>query len=274
MAFFKRILSSIGIGSAKVDTVLEDDEFDPGDEVDAIIKITGGSTEQEIDGLYLTINSSYESVIRVPSDEDEDEDEGEMEEREVNRTAQLAKIQVAEAFTIGPGEEREIPISFDLPWYTPLTLGKTKVWVATGLDIKRAIDPGDRDYIHVVPGPLVSALFDALDELGFELMEADCEEVERRSADELPFLQEFEYKAFSGPFRGRLSELEIVCFVDEDEVEVYIDLDRKRKGAGSLIELLLTGEVGERTRRAKLTYGPDDLDGLKDRLYEIIDGLC
>jgi sporulation-control protein len=269
MAFFKRILSSIGIGSAKVDTVLEDDEFDPGDEVDAVIKITGGSIEQEIDGLYLTINSTYESVIRVPSDDDEDE--GEMEEREVNRTAQLVKIQVAEAFTIGPGEEREIPISFDLPYYTPLTLGKTKVWVATGLDIKRAIDPGDRDYIHVVPGPLVQALFDALDDLGFELMEADCEEVERRSSDELPFLQEFEYKAFSGPFRGRLSELELVCFVEEDEVEAYIDLDLRQKGAGSLIELLLKGEVGERTRRSKLTYGPEDLDGLKDRLYEIID---
>lgn len=268
MAFFKKILSSIGIGSAKVDTILEDDEFYPGDEIDAVVKITGGGTEQSVDGLYLTINSTYESVILVRSDEEEEE------EREVTRTARLAKIEVAEPFTIGPGEEKEIPISFDLPYYTPLTMGKTKVWVATGLDIDRAIDPGDRDEIQVVPGPLVAALFAALHELGFELMEADCEEVEHRSSGELPFFQEFEYKAFSGPFKGRIDELEIVPFAEADEVEVYLDVDRKQRGAGSLLELLLKGEAGEESRRAKLTYRQDEIEGLKDRLFETIDGMC
>jgi sporulation-control protein len=259
MAFFKKILSSIGIGSAKVDTVLEDDEFYPGDEIDAVIKIKGGSTEQTIEGLYLTVNSTYESVMMVPADEDEEE-EGEMTEEEVTRTARLAKIHVADTFTISPGEEKEIPISFDLPYYTPLTMGKTRVWVATGLDIERAIDPKDRDEIDVVPGPLVSAFFGALAELGFELMEADCEEVERRSSD--------------GPFKGRLAELEVVFFVEAASVEAYVDVDRKHKGMGSLIELLLTGEAGEKSSRAKLTYGEDDIDGLKDRLEEIIDGMC
>jgi sporulation-control protein len=273
MAFFKKILSSIGIGSAKVDTVLEDDEFYPGDEIDAVIKIKGGSTEQTIEGLYLTVNSTYGSVMMVPADEDEEE-EGEMTEEEVTRTARLAKIHVADTFTISPGEEKEIPISFDLPYYTPLTMGKTRVWVATGLDIERAIDPKDRDEIDVVPGPLVSAFFGALAELGFELMEADCEEVERRSSDDLPFFQEFEFKAFSGPFKGRLAELEVVFFVEAASVEAYVDVDRKHKGMGSLIELLLTGEAGEKSSRAKLTYGEDDIDGLKDRLEEIIDGMC
>ncbi len=274
MAFFKKILSSIGIGSAKVDTVLEDDEFYPGDEVDAVIKIKGGSTEQTIEGLYLTVNSTYESVMMVPADEDEEEEEGEMTEEEVTRTARLAKINVSDGFTISPDEEKEISISFDLPYYTPLTMGKTRVWVATGLDIDRAIDPKDRDEIDVVPGPLVSAFFGALAEMGFELMEADCEEVERRSSDDLPFFQEFEFKAFSGPFKGRLSELEVVFFVEEDAVEAYIDVDRKHKGMGSLIQLLLTGESEEKSSRAKFTYGEDDLEGLKDRLEEIIDGMC
>ncbi len=274
MAFFKKILSSIGIGSAKVDTVLEDDEFYPGDEVDAVVKIKGGSIEQEIEGLYLTVNSTYESVIMVPADEDEEEGEGEMSEEEVTRTARLAKIHVADPFTLGSGEEKEISISFDLPYYTPLTMGKTKVWVATGLDIERAIDPKDRDEIEVIPGPLLSAFFGALAELGFELMEADCEEAERRSSDDLPFYQEFEFKAFSGPFKGRLSELEVVFFVEETAVEAYIDVDRKHKGMGSLIELLLKGEAGEKSSRAKLTYGEDDIEGLKDRLEEIIDGMC
>lgn len=271
MSIFKKILSSVGIGSAKVDTVLEDDEFYPGDEIDAVVKIKGGSVEQSIEGLYLTINATYESVVMVPGDEEED---GEMTEEEVVRTAQLAKIQVSDPFTIGPGEEKEISISFDLPYYTPLTMGKTKVWIATGLDIERAIDPKDRDEIDVIPGPLVSAFFNALAELGFEMVEADCEEVERRSSDDLPFFQEFEFKAFSGPFKGRVSELEVVFFVEADAVEAYLDLDRKQKGLGGLIGLLLGGETGEKTARARLSFGEEDLDGLKDRLEDIIDRMC
>lgn len=275
MAFFKRMLSSIGIGAAKVDTVLEEDEFVPGETIDAVVKITGGSTEQEISGLYFSIHSSYQGLIEVEVEPDEEEgfmeEEPETEEEEVTRTALLGEFKVADAFTIGPDEEREIPLSFELPLHTPLTLGKTKVWIRTGLDIQRGKDAGDRDYIKVVPGELMQALFDALNQMGFELMSADCEEVGKHGADSLPFVQEFEFKAFSGPFHGRLDELEIVCFPDgEDCLEVFMDVDRKVRNLGSLIAELLDADE----TRIKFDFCHDDLEALPDRLHELIDNHC
>lgn len=276
MAFFKRMLSSIGIGAAKVDTVLEKDEFVPGETVEAVVKITGGSTEQEISGLYFSIHSSYQGLIEVEVESDEEEEgfmaeEPEVEEEEVTRTALLGEFKVADEFTIGPEEEREIPLSFELPLHTPLTMGKTKVWIRTGLDIQRGKDAGDRDYIQVVPGELMQALFEALSERGFELMSADCEEVGKHGSDSLPFVQEFEFKAFSGPFHGRLDELELVCFPDgEDCLEVFMDVDRKVRNLGSLIAELLDADE----TRIKFDFCQDDLESLPDRLHELIDNHC
>ena len=42
---------------------------------------------------------------------------------------------------IPANENREIPFSFQLPYETPLTYGKSKVWIKTGMDIKNALDP-------------------------------------------------------------------------------------------------------------------------------------
>ena len=258
MAFFKNLLSSIGIGSAKVDTIIQGDRFTPGESVDVIVKIMGGNTEQHIDGLYFSIHCNYEA-----NEYAEDEDDT---ETEVTRTATLNKMKLSDEFSVGPGEEMEIPLSFELPLYTPLTVGKTKVWIHTGLDIKKAIDPGDKDYIEVVPGHLSGALFDSLDHLGFKLVEADCEAVPS-SLGSLPFVQEFEFKPFSGPFRGKLDELEIVCFPHEDHMEVFMEIDRKARGIGSLIAEMMDRDE----TRVNFSYGQDELEGLTDMVRELID---
>ena len=57
-----------------------------------------------------------------------------------------------------------------------LTYGKSKVWIKTGMDIKNALDPKDEDYIQVVANPLVQNVLTAIQELGFQLREVDCEE--------------------------------------------------------------------------------------------------
>jgi sporulation-control protein len=43
MPFFKRILASVGIGGAKVDTRLEDSRYFAGNEVRGVVYIQGGS---------------------------------------------------------------------------------------------------------------------------------------------------------------------------------------------------------------------------------------
>lgn len=268
MSFFKKMLSSVGIGSAKVDTILQEEHFVPGQVMAAVVKVTGGSTEQEIDGLYFAINATYETTQEV---EVEGEDgEKETHEETVSRTVMLAESNISEAFVVGPGEEKEIPVSLGLPFHTPLSLGAVSVWVRTGLDIKRAIDPGDRDEIKVAAGDAVGALFHALDALGFDLSEAECEDAPRGFPGNLPMVQEFEFKPVSGPFRGRLDELEAVCLPKPGGMELFLEMDRKARGlSGFIAELTGTDET-----RIRLSIGSGDLPNLTQILRETIDQHC
>lgn len=272
MSFFKRMLSSVGIGSAKVDTVLERDKYSPGELMEGVVKIKGGSTEQQIDGLYFSVQCTYEAVVKMPDFEFDEEDEGffiddeEASEQEVTKTAVLEKFKLKDSMAIGPGDEEEIPISFTLPWKTPLTMGKTKVWLRTGLDIQKGLDAGDRDYIEVVPDGRVAALFDALGELGFELTEAECEAVPSKWRG-VPFAQEFEFKAGRGEFRGQINELEIVCYPGEFDVEVHMEIDRKTRGIASFFSEMM-GKGEEKTR---FIFKDDDLPDLTGKVCEAIE---
>jgi len=52
---FKKILASVGIGAAKVDTILETEHLQPGQLFNAQIVITAGNVSQEISGLDLLL---------------------------------------------------------------------------------------------------------------------------------------------------------------------------------------------------------------------------
>jgi len=196
--------------------------------------------------------------VRTVSVEDEDGD--------ITSTAVLKKFKISDDFVISPGDEMEIPLSFQLPYTVPLTMGKTKVWISTGLDIKKAIDKGDRDYIKVGPEPFVQAFLDSMDELGFDLVEVDCEAVSD-SWRSVPFVQEFEFKPISGPFARRLDELEAIFFPEEDRLQVYMEMDRKARGIPSI----LTHFMGEDESRVKFDFERDDIPDLTERLRDIID---
>lgn len=251
MSLMKRMLSSIGIGSAKVDTVLMGNQFAPGDTMDAVVKITGGKVEQNIDDIYFSIRTTYEE---------------EADDEKVTIIAVLDKFKASDSFVIGPGDVVEIDVSLPLPLDTPLTVGKTKVWVETGLDIDNAVDPGDKDYIEVVPGQLTGAFFDSLHELGFELADAECEAVSCFS-DSRPFVQEFEFKPSHGPFQGKLDELEVVFFPKDDNVEVLMDIDRKARGFGGILSEM----AGMDETRVKFVFGLEDIPDLTDKIHGIID---
>ena len=62
---FKKILASIGVGAAKVDTVLQTEHLHPGQRFSAEIIITGGDVEQEISGLELSLMTK----VKVESEE-------------------------------------------------------------------------------------------------------------------------------------------------------------------------------------------------------------
>jgi sporulation-control protein len=252
MSFFNKVFASVGIGSATVDTKLEKDTYIPGELVKGVVEILGGKVEQQIDDIYLSLNTTYLK---------------ESDDKKYNVTATIERFRITSPFKIGKNERKEIPFSFQLPNDTPLSIGKSKIWVTTGLDIKNAIDPGDKDYLKVVPDPLMNAVFNAIENLGFRLREADCEEAPRRLRGRLPFVQEFEYIAASGPFRGKLDELELVFRpAGNGVIELLLQVDRRARGLGGLF----AEAAGMDETNVRLTVTSTDIPNLQHQIQSVI----
>jgi sporulation-control protein len=256
MSFFNKVFASVGIGAAKVDTKLEKDRVMPGEEIRGIVEIRGGSVEQNIDDIYLSLHTTY---IK------------ERDDRKYTATAQIDRFRLTQSFLIKENETKEIPFTFRLPLEIPLTMGRTKVWVTTGLDIKNAVDPGDKDYLTVVPNPLMQGIFNAVSNLGFRLREAECEQAPRHLRRNLPFVQEFEFVAASGPFRGRLDELELVLYPNsENEAEVLMQVDRRARGIGGF----LSEAMGMDETYVRMNIHVSDLPSLQQKLQDTIARYC
>nr|WP_259463493.1 sporulation protein [Geobacillus stearothermophilus] len=132
--------------------------------------------------------------------------------------------------------------------------------------VKTALDPQDRDHLAIEPHPLVAAFLEAARQLGFRLRHVQCEQAPRYWQQRLPFVQEFEFKPASGPFKGRLDELEAIFFVSEHGVEAILEIDRKARGfAGLLSEALDMDET-----LVRFTYGPSDVASLAQWLANAI----
>ncbi|MFC4775958.1 sporulation protein [Paenibacillus sp. GCM10023252] len=214
---FNRFLASIGIGSATIDTLLEKARYMPAEEVRGIVKIRGGNVEQRIETIQLSVMTEY---IRESND------------HKYTQHGELTRYQVSSPFTLQPGENREVPFSFQLPHQTPLTIGRAPVWIKTELDIRGGVDPGDNDRIEVVPTPQMNTVLEALSLIGFRLRKAECEYASRLGG-RIPFVQEFEFVPTT-QFRGQLDELEVIFYPSDHELELLLQVDRRARGLASL----------------------------------------
>ncbi|MFD1017918.1 sporulation protein [Thalassobacillus hwangdonensis] len=247
---FKKMMASMGVGAAKVDLQLEKDQFLPGEEVSGRIVITGGNVEQQIDGIRVFLMTE---AVR------------EVNDRKVKERVELKRYHVAQNITIGEQEEKVVPFSVILPYQTPVTMNRIPVWFETGLDIPRGLDPNDRDPISVSAHPYVLNVLDAVEkELGFQMRKVEMEYSKR-----LGYVQEFEFYP-GGEFRGHLDELELIFNFTGDGLDLFMQVDRKVRGLGSLFaEALEMDESNVRLHltEADLKEGPK---ALARRLGELI----
>lgn len=264
MSFLKKVLSKMGIGAASVATELFTKLFIPGEPVKGVVNIKAGSVEQQIDAIYFKIKSTFEDEVEVEGSD------GEEEEISVTRRAVLMEFKISEPFTLGPDESISFDLDFILPIDTPATVGKTRTWVETGLDIKRALDPKDRDYIHVLPHPVVDTVLESATGLGLEISQVVCEPAPEFMNMRLPFVQEFELKPVQGPFQSRLDEVELIFKPLEDSVEVFMEVDRKARGiSGSFAEILGSDET-----MICFTVHHSETDRFIVRLNDLIEKYC
>ncbi|MGG6313815.1 sporulation protein [Paenibacillus macerans] len=217
MSFFKKMLASVGIGSAQINTELDTAEVALGGELRGTVYVEGGQTDQSIDNIYLTLKTNY---IRESND------------RKIRETGTIAKYLIAEGFPLRAGERKQIPFRFKLPDQMPVTLRNVPIWVETGLDIDLAVDPKDEDLIQVLPDAKMQTVLDAVDLLGFRLREV-TNDYAPRLGGALPFVQEFEYVP-GNRFRGYLDELEVLFFPRGDALELVLQVDRRARGLSGL----------------------------------------
>ncbi|KAB7673035.1 sporulation protein [Bacillus sp. B1-b2] len=252
MSFFQKVLASIGVGAAKVDTILRKEQYFPGELVEGEVHVKGGEVAQQIDCIYLALHATYEK---------------EVDDKKHTSTATVHQVKILEDFMIEANKEKVIPFSFRLPNDTPLTIGKTNVYISTGLDIKNAIDPSDNDYIKVNPNELVQTLMNTVSELGFRLVSAECKAASSIYRNRLPFIQELEYKPLSGPFYGSLDELEIMLLsIEEHTIEMLLQVDRKAKGLSGLFAEALDMDESF----VSVTISKNDIPNLKQKMQSII----
>ena len=146
MSFFNKILASVGVGNSKVDTKLSNSIFTAGNTISGVTEVTGGHTSQEIESIYLKVFTTYER---------------ESNDSKYTDSVAFFSYKLNEPFTIQKDEMKSFPFSFNLPLITPVTMGKTRVWIQTSLDIKNSVDPGDKDLIEIPKShPIFSAAFD------------------------------------------------------------------------------------------------------------------
>jgi sporulation-control protein len=238
----KRVLASIGIGNATVDTVLQRETVQPGDSVAAEVHVEGGDAEQDVDRVEFELETRYR---------------GEEGYEEV--TIEQFRL---DGFTVQPGEETSYGTTIDIPSHTPLTMGDARVHLETELEVSMAVDPEDVDPFEVKPTDRMQAVFDAADALGLSFHTADVEADPYGRYVGRRYVQEFEFRPSGGPFAGDLDEIELVFDPSPDSLTVYAEVDRR---GGLLSEMADTDE-----RKTSFAVSSADRDEAQRQLRDAI----
>ena len=151
---FEKILSSIGIGSARVNTVFLEKNIERGKEIKGEIHIFGGKTEQKISKIYIHIDSEFHK-----------DDEDPTEFRDI--TEPILEIEITDSVTVNANEEKVIPFSFFLPYYVPITFGDQKVTIETEIYISFINHPVE-DHDFTVSDQWINDILCFFEKRGFQ----------------------------------------------------------------------------------------------------------
>lgn len=211
MSIINRIMATVGIGNASVDTIIENPSLCAGGDVRGSITIKGGIAPQKIDEIYLYVMTKVEK---------------ESNNLKITKKEKVQKVALPVNKTIVPGENINIPFNFSLNRQTPFTTLKTPVWIHTGLDIKSALDPKDNDSLKICAGTYLQTVLNAFERL--ELVIYKVENIEDLYYS-LPFLQQIEFRP-SGSLKYDIDYLKMVSIHHDTNFELIMDIGITGKG--------------------------------------------
>ena len=105
-SMLNKLLQSIGIGGARVDTLLATRTCIPGGVIEGEVRIYGGSAPQDIEAIHLSFMTEYE----VESDD-----------HAYTRSADLGSVRLTDRFCVQANQELTMPFSITVPLSTPAT---------------------------------------------------------------------------------------------------------------------------------------------------------
>jgi sporulation-control protein len=189
---FRSLRHALGVGGPAVDTVLENPVTRPGEVLHGAVCLTGGERDVEIERIVLTL------VTRAG-----------------DRTAELARQEVAGGFRLPAGALHDVPLRLAVPLPTPVThvfgerVPGLAVGVRTELEVAYSVDAGDLDHVAVHPLPAEAAALEAFRALGFRFKSADVSQV-------------FEFWA-APQYQGVATEVAVGFTTGADDVELVLD---------------------------------------------------
>lgn len=215
---FKKMMAKLGIGSAKVNLVLDHKEYELGEKVEGRFIIEGGSVPQSVNKIdvdfLLAIRTKKQEYTRV-----------------------IDRIHISGPFTIGASEKKEIPFFYELPKGLLLSSHTISYFFITNLDIAGGVDSLDRDYIDITPPWRLKNMMAAFEELGFR------EKHDSRSFN--GYTQEFEFSPTSF-LREEVEEIEFIVAIEEEQIRMLLEVDLYAFGRGEVEikqEIVLSNEL-------------------------------
>ncbi|GHC78828.1 hypothetical protein GCM10007079_16440 [Nocardiopsis terrae] len=262
---FKRMLASVGIGSATVETTLDNETVQPGGTVTGTLKVTGGKVAQTLEGISVGLRANVEKEYEY------EDSEGETQSGEYTIDVVVAEQTLTdEEMELEPEQEFELSFEMTVPMEAPITsIGGTHVLDNVGLNtrlhVDKALDRKDVDPLLIEPLPAQAAVLQALDALGFVLRSVDLEKGEiPGTRQKLPFYQELEYST-AGQYEG-LESLELTFLTDDDGVDVVLELDKKPG--------ILFSEGGDTLLRLSIEHEDTDPEEIAAKLHEWIHAIA
>jgi sporulation-control protein len=242
------ILMRLGIGAPKV-TTKPPRTVTAGETAEVTVDMEGGKADVEADSLFVEVETEYE----------QETDEGtQYIETAVHREDPMG------SFPLEADETRSETVAVTIPRETPVTYGRTDVWIEAGLDVGMSVDPDDETAVQVEPSERMQRVFDAVEDLGFQLGEAYPEAASGGLfSSGTPYVQEFEYRPSGGRFRGELDELELIFAPTEDALTVTVEVDRQ---GGMLSEMMGTDESTD-----SLSVRDQDVETIASELSDLIE---
>ena len=199
-------LASFGIGSAKVDTRIEQKQVQAGESLRGTVNVFGGHSPQTVDNIYLYILTQYSKGNRIEN-------------------YIFKEYHLASSFVIEPDQREEFPFKIKIPMDVPMSCGKYPIYLKTGLDIQMAVDPTDRDRFEVLPIPAVCQVLKYIEDAGFVLHSVVNQYAKGDRPH--PFIQVFQFQPGSW-YRGYIDQLNVFFEVQPEDIFVDMEIIRDK----------------------------------------------